>query len=91
MRLSVDPSAGNSALANAGALDVVQENGSPSAFTKNAPVVATHHRPDAGQPDTQLELAVSVRHTQQDEPAEPEHRRTSTTVILHLGPPCSVS
>ncbi len=41
--------------------------------------------------DDLLELAVSVRHTQQDGPAEPEHRRTSTTVILHLGPPCSVS
>lgn len=33
-----------------------------------------------------LEPGVGVCHTQQDELTEPEHRRSSRTVMFHLGP-----
>ncbi len=36
--------------------------------------------------DDLLELAEGPRHTEQDEPVEPEHGPASTTVMFHLGP-----
>jgi hypothetical protein len=43
-----------------------------------------------GRLDRLLELAVVLRHGQHHEPGQAQHRRRSTTLTFHLGPPFRV-
>ena len=62
------------------------------------PIMQLRDRPALGATDQirgrlhrLLELAVVLGHRQHDEPRQAQHRRRSTTLSFHLGPPISVS